>query len=39
MSFTKDNRKGKVLDCGNRIKGFEKILGNGGSDEDRSKED
>lgn len=35
----KSNRRGKVLDCGNRIKGFEKLLNKGDNNENSSKED
>lgn len=35
----KSNRRGKVLDCGNRIKGFEKLLNKGDENENSSKED
>lgn len=35
----KSNRRGKVLDYGNRIKGFEKLLNKGDENENSSKED
>lgn len=35
----KYNRRVKVLDCGNRIKGFEKLLKKESENENTSKED